>query len=125
MPQNSTRNPGAITSRIVLPTASRISWAVGFCIFTPIYLSQKKFILLLEMTIAVQVECYAGYKADERPVRFHLGDRTLDVQSVEDQWYSPSEVYFRVIASDGNTYILGHDEGQDRWTLQVFVARRP
>jgi hypothetical protein len=75
------------------------------------------------MIIPVQVECYAGYKADERPVRFRLGDRTLDVQSVVDQWHSPSEVYFRVIAGDGNTYILCHDEGQDIWTLQVFVAR--
>ena len=73
------------------------------------------------MTISVQVECYSGYKADERPIRFRLGDRTLEVRSIEDQWHSPSHTYFRIIASDRNTYILAHDEGQDLWTLEVFV----
>ena len=74
------------------------------------------------MTIPVQVQCYSGYKADERPIRFTLGDRILEVQSIKDQWFSPSQTYFRILASDGNTYILRHDEGQDVWTLEVFVA---
>jgi len=42
------------------------------------------------------------------------------VASVEDQWYSPDSVYFRVLADDGNTYVLGHNETSDDWTLESY-----
>jgi len=44
----------------------------------------------------VAVESYAGFKADERPVRLKLGGETLPVVEVEDRWYSPGETFFRV-----------------------------
>ena len=68
---------------------------------------------------AVRVECYAGYKGDERPVRLCLGDRSLEIVTIEDRWYSPGSVYFRVRADDGNLYILRHEEGTDTWTLDT------
>jgi hypothetical protein len=68
----------------------------------------------------ITVECYAGYKADQRPVRFSLGDRVLDITEIEDQWYSPSARYFRVRASDGDMYILRYDEETDRWALDGY-----
>ena len=34
----------------------------------------------------LQVECYAGRKADERPLRFHLGTQAYAVQEVLDQY---------------------------------------
>jgi hypothetical protein len=71
----------------------------------------------------IKVECYAGYKADQRPLRFAMGDQILEVREVEDQWYSPTSRHFRVRASDGNIYILRYDEEQDRWSLDAF--RRP
>ncbi len=70
----------------------------------------------------IKVECYAGYKADQHPVRFTLGDQVLQVKEVEDQWYSPNAIYFRVRASDGNTYVLRHDEQNDSWSLDAFRA---
>jgi hypothetical protein len=70
--------------------------------------------------IPLEVECYSGYKGDERPLRFTIGSKTLEVSEVQDQWYSPSAIYFRVLASDGNIYILCHQEGQDLWTLEVY-----
>ncbi len=70
----------------------------------------------------IKVECYAGYKADQHPLRFYLGDDWLTVQEVEDRWYSPYATYFRVRASDGNLYILRHDEDKDCWTLDGFRA---
>ena len=70
----------------------------------------------------VQVECYAGYRADERPVRFVLDGHPYEITSVEDKWYSPGAAYFRVIAADGNRYILRHDEAQDVWSLTGFRA---
>jgi hypothetical protein len=72
------------------------------------------------MVTVIGVDCYAGYKAGQRPLRFRLGDRELQVADVEDQWYSPQAVYFRVRAEDGNIYVLRHDEETDAWTLEAF-----
>jgi hypothetical protein len=72
----------------------------------------------------IRVECYAGYRADERPQRFTLRGRVFEVEAVEDRWYAPSAIYFRVRADDGNFYILRHDEAQDLWTLDAFRASR-
>jgi hypothetical protein len=73
---------------------------------------------------AVTVECYAGHRADERPLRFTLGERRYEVTEVDDQWYSPEAKYFRVRADDGNLYVLRHDERLDEWTLEGFRAAR-
>lgn len=70
----------------------------------------------------VHVECYAGYRADERPLRFSLGERVFEVKEVEDCWRSPGVKYFRVRADDGNSYVLLHDENTDVWT--VVMAQR-
>jgi hypothetical protein len=76
------------------------------------------------MKIQIRVECHAGYKADERPLRFELRGRLFEVGEVEDRWYSPGATYFRVRAEDGNFYILRHDEGMDVWTLDAFRTCR-
>jgi len=70
--------------------------------------------------MTVRVQCYAGYKADERPVRFQLGDHEYAVAEVLDQWYGPEETFFKVSADDGNLYILRHRHAEDEWTLDAF-----
>ena len=72
--------------------------------------------------LVVRVECYSGFKADERPLRLHLGGRTLEVTAVEDRWYAPGETYFRVLTADGDRYVLRHTEAQDVWVLSAFRA---
>ncbi len=72
----------------------------------------------------MRVECYAGHMANQRPMRFTLGSRAMEVQQVEDQWYSPEAVYFRVRAEDGNLYVLRFDQTADEWTLAAFRAAR-
>jgi hypothetical protein len=52
----------------------------------------------------LQVQCYAGWKADERPVRFRLKDRDFIVEEILDQWYSPNGVFFKVRADDSNLH---------------------
>ena len=69
---------------------------------------------------SLKVECYAGYKGGQRPVRFFLQDRALDVMDIEDQWYGPSALYFRVHASDGDCYILSYNEEEDSWSLTAY-----
>ena len=68
----------------------------------------------------VEVECYAGYRADQRPVRVRLGEESLAVAEVEDRWYSPGETFFRVLLANGDRYVLRHVEAQDTWSLEAF-----
>lgn len=70
--------------------------------------------------MTVDVETYSGHKADERPLRFRLGDRWLGVEEVVDRWYDPEAVFFRVKVEGGSMYILRHDERADTWTLEAF-----
>lgn len=70
----------------------------------------------------VEVESHSGFKADERPLRFRLGERWLKIEEVADRWYDPDAIYFRVRAEDGSTYILRHVEGGELWTLEAFRA---
>ncbi len=68
----------------------------------------------------LRVECYAGYKGDERPVRLQLGGKMVEVADVEDRWYSPGATYFRVLLGNGDRYVLRREDAQDVWTLEAF-----
>jgi len=70
----------------------------------------------------VQVKCYSGRKGDERPVRFRLDDHDYFVSEVLDEWYGPEDIFFKVLADDGNTYILRHQTSapDGDWELVEF-----
>jgi hypothetical protein len=70
----------------------------------------------------IRVESYAGYKADERPMRMLLGGRMVDIAAVEDKWYSPGSTYFRVLLCSGERYVLRRQQAQDLWTIEAFRA---
>src|SRR5580693_4866946 len=72
----------------------------------------------------MRVECYAGYRADERPTRFTLRGHTFEIMEVEDRWYSPGAIYFRVRTGDGDYFVLRHDEPQDVWSVDAFRSSR-
>ncbi|PYV23965.1 MAG: hypothetical protein DMG24_12735 [Acidobacteria bacterium] len=73
------------------------------------------------MSLLLKVECYSGYRADERPLRFTLGaSRPHEVKEILDQWYGPGYQCFKVRADDNNLYILRHHAEQDHWTLDSF-----
>ncbi len=67
----------------------------------------------------LQVMTYAGYRGDERPVRFTLGATTRQVEVIEDRWYGEDHDYFKVVADDGNLYLLRHDREADEWELTM------
>ena len=52
-----------------------------------------------------RVECYAGYQGDERPLRFHIGDRTVAVERILERWRRPEANGFRVSTPEG-AYVL-------------------
>lgn len=72
--------------------------------------------------MTLRVESYSGYKAEERPVRFHLDGHDHIVEEVVDQWHSPDATYFKVRSDDGNIYVLRHtiSPQQNAWTLESF-----
>ncbi|HEY3309252.1 MAG TPA: hypothetical protein VGJ93_12420 [Desulfuromonadaceae bacterium] len=69
--------------------------------------------------IQLQVQTYSGYQADERPTSFVLGGRTFQVEDIIDQWYGEDHAYFKLMADDGNLYIIRHDNALDLWELTM------
>lgn len=68
----------------------------------------------------IDVRCYSGYKVNERPVSFSIGEKSLNVEELIDQWYGPDCSYFKVMADDGNMYILKYNEFNDEWEMNFF-----
>lgn len=70
--------------------------------------------------LAIAVDCYAGHRGEETPRAFTLGGRSIAVAEVVDRWLAPDHRYFKVTGEDGNTYVLRHEVGQERWELVLF-----
>jgi len=73
--------------------------------------------------VEIQVECYAGYRGEERPVRFRIGRRRVEVRQVLDRWWGPDHRYFKVRAEDGAVYILRLDLETGGWELTLYDRR--
>jgi len=69
---------------------------------------------------AVRVVCYAGYRAEETPVRFYLGERCIEVSDVLDRWLDPAHRYFKLRGDDNGIYILRHSIDEDFWEMTLF-----
>ena len=76
----------------------------------------------LSTMMKIKVECYSGYKANERPLRFSLGERMLEVRELLDRWVGEDADFFKVAADDGNNYILKYDRQKDCWELMRYSA---
>ncbi len=68
----------------------------------------------------VDVECYAGYRGEETPRRFRLGERQVEIAEVVDSWLAPDHCYFKVQDTQGDLHILRNDVASDRWELTLF-----
>ena len=75
--------------------------------------------------VPIQVECYAGAKADETPRLFIWEARPIEVGEVLDRWYQvesqpewPRADYFKVRSLDQTEYLLKHDLESDEWFLR-------
>src|SRR5262249_40925158 len=82
-------------------------------------------VTVTDQLFAVHVECYAGYRGEETPVRFRLGERVIEVAEVLDRWLAPDHRYFKV-GADGDVYILRNDTTSGGWEMTIFKgASRP
>jgi hypothetical protein len=68
----------------------------------------------------IRVECYSGYRGEESPRRFFLGERKVEVAEILDRWLDPAHRYFKVRGDDGGVYILRHDVPKDDWEMTLF-----
>ncbi|WP_020160275.1 MULTISPECIES: hypothetical protein [Methylobacter] len=73
-------------------------------------------------TLTIRVECYAGYRGEETPRRFFMGDKAIEIEEVIDRWLAPEYRYFKVRGSENDIYILRHDELAQRWELTMFQS---
>jgi hypothetical protein len=71
--------------------------------------------------VKVRVECYAGYRGEQEPRAFWLGERRIAALEILDRWIAPNHRYFKVRADDGHAYILRWDEASCEWTLGAFT----
>jgi hypothetical protein len=72
----------------------------------------------------VHVECYAGYKGDQRPLKPQIGNDMVEVVDVEDRWYSPGATFFRVLLANGERCVVRREDAQDVWTVEAFRSPR-
>ncbi len=69
----------------------------------------------------VKVDAYSGHTANERPLRFTLGERTIEVDEILDRWYGQTDRHFRVRAADGDVYVLKYSLPDNDWELVSFT----
>jgi hypothetical protein len=74
----------------------------------------------------IRVECYSGYKVNERPLAFEYQGRCWEVSEILDRWYeggtdsSRQEMnYFKVRTSEGQVFLLRYLSIFDAWSVQV------
>ena len=70
--------------------------------------------------VVIKVECYAGYREEETPLKFSIGERSLDVVEILDRWLSPKHRYFKLRANDGGIYILRHSNEISHWEISMY-----
>ena len=74
----------------------------------------------------IHVECYSGYKANDRPVAFTYQGRRWEVEEIVDRWYEggldpprPEIDYFKVKTTDGQVFILRYLSLFDTWSIRT------
>jgi hypothetical protein len=68
----------------------------------------------------VEVETYVDERGVEKLRRFRLDDRVVEVADNIDQWHGAGHRYVKVRGSDGDLYILRHDETRADWDLTMY-----
>lgn len=71
----------------------------------------------------IEVECYAGYKGEERPLRFRCGGDSFEVEEILERWYEPGKSCFLVRAA-GAELVLRRNEVNGLWTGETARPRK-
>jgi len=63
----------------------------------------------------VKVNAYSGYKENQRPINFSIGNKTVEVIKIMEQWSEPEKDCFKIKAEDGKIYNLCWVREEDLW----------
>ncbi len=74
------------------------------------------------MNCPLRVECYSGYRADERPRRFLMEEKWIEVVDILDRWLAPNHRYFKIVGNDHRIYLIRHDVDKDLWELHAVLG---
>jgi hypothetical protein len=74
--------------------------------------------------MAIKVASYAGYKAEERPKAFILDEHEFIVHEILARWREEDQDCFRVISTEGSTYLLRYTRKDDVWDVQKLKDRK-
>jgi hypothetical protein len=72
----------------------------------------------------VEVQCYSGRKADERPIRFRIGDCDHMIVEIVERWYGPDDSFYKVRTDNGKTYLLRHHTTDGTWSIESVQKLR-
>ena len=74
----------------------------------------------------IQVECYSGYKVNERPMAFIYQGHRCEIQEIVDRWYEggidpsrPEASYFKVKTTEGRVFILRYLSLFNSWSIGI------
>ncbi len=70
--------------------------------------------------LRITAECHAGYRGEETPRAFTMGDRRVAIARIVDRWLAPDHRYFKVEDHDQHVYIIRHATRDDGWELTMF-----
>lgn len=62
-----------------------------------------------------QVECYAGYRADESPRVLIIQGQRHQVTDILQQWQEPGRRCFKLRLSSGDEYLVCYDVATASW----------
>jgi hypothetical protein len=66
---------------------------------------------------SVRVDCYAGSKADEYPLRFYHEEGLVEISRIIKRWQTPDSRCFKILGADGCYYTLEYDQPADQWKI--------
>jgi hypothetical protein len=75
--------------------------------------------------VSVTLPPDAGQNDDTRPVSFSVGDRLFLTRAIIDAWHGVDHTYVKLVANDGNLYVLRHDLETDAWEMVLMEALSP
>lgn len=71
---------------------------------------------------ALNVGAYAGSRNPDRPLWIEVGDRRIDVASLDAQWREDERLGFRVKLSNGSSWLLYYVPELDLWSGAAAVG---
>ncbi len=74
----------------------------------------------------VQVKCYSGFKANERPTAFTHQGRHHEIAEILDRWFEggldpsqPKTDYFKIKTMEGDVFLLRYLSLSYAWAVRI------